>query len=290
MNPDVVVVGGGHAACEAAYVTSKAGLKTVLITIDVSKIGEMSCNVSIGGVGKAQVVKEIDALGGCMGIITDKSMTHFKMLNTSKGYAMWSARAQCDRQLYRRNMQMLLLQLKNLYIVEDEVVEIIIKNETAIGVRTIKDLFYSKVVVVTTGTFLNGVLFRGSYRVKGGRIGESSSHRIKESLENSGFRFIRLKTGTPARIWKGSIDYSKCTKQEVDEPNPFSIYTTKITNKFLDCYITYTNAKTHSIILDNLNKSAMYSGLIKGVGPRYCPSIEDKVFKFRDKQRHQVFL
>lgn len=290
MNPDVIVIGGGHAGIEAAYVCAKAGLKTILITLSKGKIGEMSCNVSIGGVGKGQVVKEIDALGGCMGIITDRSMTHFRMLNTSKGYAMWSPRAQCDRELYRENARILLMGMKNLYIIQDEVIDIDVKNSIVRGVKTVNDFFNTQVLILTTGTFLNGRIFRGKYSMDGGRIGERNSSRLSDFLKYAGFRLLRLKTGTPPRIWKKTIKFDRCIKQPADVPQPFSIYTTDIKNRILDCYITYTNKMTHRIILDNIKESSLYGGLISGVGPRYCPSIEDKVFKFREKERHQIFL
>lgn len=291
---DVIVIGGGHAGCEAAYVCSKAELKTLLLTMSLDTIGQMSCNPAIGGVAKGQIVREIDALGGIMAKVTDKTGIHFKMLNTSKGPAVWSPRAQCDRTLYRIVMKQELEQQKNLLIKQEEVIKIVVDDKKVCGVITKhENLYKTKYVIVATGTFLNGLIHIGLKSFPAGRYSEFPSS-LSESLKELGFEVKRLKTGTPPRIDAKTVDYSKLEVQPSDEnPIPFSHFTpiSKFPyQKLLNCYITYTNETTHKIILDNLDRSPLYTGRIKSIGPRYCPSIEDKVVKFKDKLRHQIFL
>jgi tRNA uridine 5-carboxymethylaminomethyl modification enzyme len=291
---DVIVIGGGHAGCEAAYVCSKAGLKTLLLTMSLDTIGQMSCNPAIGGVAKGQIVREIDVLGGIMAKVADKTAIHFKMLNTSKGPAVWSPRAQCDRTLYRIVMKQELEQQKNLLIKQEEVIKIVVNDKKVCGVITKhENLYKTKYVIVATGTFLNGLIHIGLKSFPAGRYSEFHSS-LSESLKELGFEVKRLKTGTPPRIDAKTVDYSKLEVQPSDEnPIPFSHFTpiSKFPyQKLLNCYITYTNETTHKIILDNLDRSPLYTGIIKSIGPRYCPSIEDKVVKFKDKPRHQIFL
>ncbi len=291
---DIVVVGAGHAGCEAANIAAKMGAKTLLLTMSLDTIAQMSCNPAIGGVAKGQIVREVDILGGLMAKVTDKTGIHFKMLNTSKGAAVWSPRAQCDRTLYRIVMKQLLEQQKNLSIKQEEVIKIATNDKKVEGVITNLNNFYkAKCVIVATGTFLNGVIHIGLKSFQAGRYGEFPS-KLSESLKELGFEVKRLKTGTPPRIDGKTVDYSKLEIQPSDNPAvPFSHFT-KLSEfpyqKLLNCWITYTNPQTHKIILDNLDRSPLYTGIIKSIGPRYCPSIEDKVVKFKDRERHQVFL
>lgn len=291
---DVIVIGGGHAGCEAAYVCSKAGLKTLLLTMTIDTIAQMSCNPAIGGVAKGQIVREIDVLGGIMAKVTDKTGIHFKMLNTSKGPAVWSPRAQTDRTLYRVVMKQELEQQKNLLIKQEEAVKIVTDDKTVCGVLTKhENLYKSKCVIVTTGTFLNGMVHIGRKSFPAGRYSEFSSS-LSNSLKELGFEVKRLQTCTPPRIDGKTVDYSKLEAQPSDEyPIPFSHFTplSKFPyQKLLYCYITYTNETTHKIILDNLDCSSIFTGQMQSVGPRYCPSIEEKVVRFKDKPRHQIFL
>ncbi|MCS7231771.1 MAG: tRNA uridine-5-carboxymethylaminomethyl(34) synthesis enzyme MnmG [Endomicrobia bacterium] len=291
---DVIVVGAGHAGCEASYIASRMGAKTLLLTMSLDTIAQMSCNPAIGGVAKGQIVREIDILGGIMAKVTDLTGIHFKMLNTSKGEAVWSPRAQCDRTLYRIKAKQLLEQQKNLVIRQEEVIKILTDDKKVIGVLTKhNNIYHSNCVIVATGTFLNGLIHIGLRSFPAGRYSEFSSS-LSDSLKELGFEIKRLKTGTPPRIDGKTIDYSKLEIQPSDNPPiPFSHFTpiSKFPyQKLLYCYITYTNETTHKIILDNLDRSPLYTGIIKSIGPRYCPSIEDKVIKFRDRQRHQVFL
>jgi tRNA uridine 5-carboxymethylaminomethyl modification enzyme len=293
---DVIVVGGGHAGCEAALAAARMGCKTLLLSGDIEKIAQMSCNPSIGGLGKGHLVKEIDALGGEMGKNTDKTGIHFKRLNTSKGPAVRGTRAQCDRTLYRHQMQKTLWQTPNLEIKLGHVVDIWVEEKN--GKRKVKGvkidlgvIFLAKAVVISTGTFLGGKIFIGHDSLEGGRLGEKPSIGLSESLRKLGFKLGRLKTGTPARLDANTIDFSSLQKEESDYPPPhFSFSTKKITQKLIPVYITHTTPETHKIILENLTRSAMYGGLIKGIGVRYCPSIEDKVVRFGHRDKHIVFL
>jgi tRNA uridine 5-carboxymethylaminomethyl modification enzyme len=293
---DVIVVGGGHAGCEAALAAARMGCKTLLLTGDIEKIAQMSCNPSIGGLGKGHLVKEIDALGGEMGKNTDKTGIHFKRLNTSKGPAVRGTRAQCDRTLYRQQMQKTLWGTPNLEIKLGHVIDIWVEEKN--GKRKVRGVkidlgivFLAKAVVISTGTFLGGKIFIGHDSLEGGRLGEKPSIGLSESLRKLGFKLGRLKTGTPARLDANTIDFSSLQKEESDYPPPhFSFSTKKITQKLISVYITHTTPETHKIILENLTRSAMYGGLIKGIGVRYCPSIEDKVVRFGHRDKHIVFL
>jgi len=291
---DIIVVGAGHAGCEAAYIASKMNCKVLLLTMSLDTIAQMSCNPAIGGVAKGQIVREIDALGGIMAKVTDKTGIHFKMLNTSKGPAVWSPRAQCDRTLYRITMKQILEQQKNLYIKQEEAIKILVDDKKVTGVLTKhNNVHKSKCVILTPGTFMNGVIHIGLKSFPAGRYSEFPSS-LSESLKEIGFEVKRLKTGTPPRIDGKTVDYTKFELQPSDSPPvPFSHFTPLSEfpyQKLLNCYITYTNPETHKIILDNLDRSPLYTGRIKSIGPRYCPSIEDKVVKFKDRQRHQIFL
>ena len=287
-----IVIGGGNAGVEAAAAVARMGKKAALITFNKNNLGELSCNPSIGGVAKGTIVREIDALDGLMAKCADMAGTHFKILNSSKGPAVWSPRCQIDRKLYKKTMQELLNEYKNIDILEAEVVDILVENEEAKGVILSNNKkIYSNAVIVTTGTFLNGIIFRGFDTQEAGRINEKPSKQLANFFKNYGFSMGRLKTGTPARIDKNTIDFTDLEVQHGDEiPIPFSYMNEKITIPQIDCAITYTNEKTHEIIKNNIKKSAMYGGKISGKGPRYCPSIEDKIIRFSDKERHQIFL
>ena len=287
-----IVIGAGNAGIEAAGAVARTGKKVALITFDKNNIGELSCNPSIGGVAKGIIVREIDALDGLMGKCADMSGTHFKVLNASKGPAVWSPRCQIDRKLYKKAMNELLSQYKNIDIIEAEVTDIIVEDDIAKGVvlNDNKKLF-SNAVIVASGTFLNGVIFRGFDSEEAGRINEKPSKKLANFFKKYNFEVGRLKTGTPARIDKNTIDFSELELQNGDEvPQPFSYMNTEITVPQIECRITYTNTETHKIIQNNIKKSAMYGGKIVGRGPRYCPSIEDKILRFADKDRHQIFL
>lgn len=288
---NVIVVGGGNAGCEAAAAAARMNKKVALITFSLDNIGELSCNPSIGGVAKGTIVREIDALDGLMGKCADMSGTHFKILNLSKGPAVYSPRCQIDRKLYKQSMNKLLKEYENIDIIEAEVTDIIVENNIVKGV-VINDneKIFSDKVIITTGTFLNGVIHIGHRHYEAGRIDEKPSKKLAEFFKKN-FEIGRLKTGTPARIAKDSIDYSELELQNSDKvPVPFSYMNEKITVPQINCYITYTNAETHKVILDNIKETAMYGGCIVGRGPRYCPSIEDKLVRFKDKERHQIFL
>jgi tRNA uridine 5-carboxymethylaminomethyl modification enzyme len=288
---DVIVIGGGHAGIEACCASARMNAKTLLITKSAENIGEMSCNPAIGGVAKGTIVREIDALDGIMGQAIDNAGIHFRILNSSKGPAVHSPRAQADRKLYKKSVNKLLVNYPNLSINYDEVKDIIIERNKICGVITNNKTIYAKSVVLTTGTFLNGVIHIGDQKIPAGRINEEPSYGISARLAEYQFRLGRLKTGTPARLLKSSINFNILEKQAGDEiPTPFSYLNTKINTPQTPCFITYTNPQTHKIIQDNLHLSAMNSGNISGIGPRYCPSIEDKVKRFYDKDRHQVFL
>ncbi len=289
---DVVVIGAGHAGCEAALAAARMGCSTCLFTINLDTIGQMSCNPAIGGLAKGHLVREIDALGGEMAKVTDLSGIQFRMLNMSKGPAVWSLRAQADRVLYKLTMRKVLERQKNLDIKQALVEEIIAEHGDVKGVLTSLGVFYeARAVIVTTGTFLKGLIHIGLENFSAGRAGEFASHGLSDSLGKLGLKLGRLKTGTPPRLDARTIDFSKTEPQYGDDPPlPFSHSTERVVNSQLPCFITYTNAQTHRIILENLDRSPLYSGKIKGVGARYCPSIEDKVVRFAERERHQVFL
>ena len=289
---DVVVVGAGHAGCEAAHACARLGLRTAMITMNLDLIAQMSCNPAIGGIAKGHLVREIDALGGLMGEVTDAVGIQFRLLNTSRGPAVWSPRAQCDKKQYRIKMREVLEREPNLRILQAEVAELLIETGRVTGVllrdgRTIS----SDCVVVTTGTFLNGLAHVGEAKYSCGRNGEAPSNLLGDQLRTLGLAWTRLKTGTPPRLDGRTIDWSRFESQSGDaEPTPFSFLTKKIEREQIKCYISYTSEETLQILRDSIARSPLYSGQIEGVGPRYCPSIEDKVVKFPDKERHQIFL
>ncbi|MBR5877577.1 MAG: tRNA uridine-5-carboxymethylaminomethyl(34) synthesis enzyme MnmG [Alistipes sp.] len=300
---DVVVVGAGHAGCEAASAAARLGNKTLLLTMDMTKMASMSCNPAVGGVAKGQIVREIDALGGKMGIITDRSTIQFRMLNRSKGAAMWSPRAQCDKAEFSRLWLRELEQTENLFIWQDSAVELLTeelaetdsntKKYRACGVKTRMGVeFRSKAVILTAGTFLGGMMHCGERQAEGGRAGEEASHGISESLLKLGFEVGRMKTGTPARIDARSVDFSQMEPQEGDaEPSKFSFSAeTEPVKEQKPCYLVYTSLAVHDSLREGFDRSPLFNGTIKGIGPRYCPSIEDKLRTFADKEQHQLFL
>ena len=290
---DVIVVGGGHAGAEAAAAAATMGAKTLLITMQLQNIAQMSCNPAIGGIAKGQIVREIDALGGYMGIITDKTAIQFKMLNKSKGPAMWSPRAQSDRMRFSEEWRLQLEKLPNLDFYQDMVNDLIIENQKVIGVKTSLGIsIYGKSVILTNGTFLNGIIHIGMKQFGGGRAGEEAAKGLTECLVAHGFESGRMKTGTPPRVDSRSLDYSKMTSQPGDEnPEKFS-YLPQIKPLTIqkDCYMTYTSEEVHDLLRTGFDRSPMFTGIIQGVGPRYCPSIEDKINRFADKDRHQIFV
>ena len=291
---DIIVVGGGHAGCEATLASARKGYKTLLITGNINNIADMPCNPSIGGSAKGIVVREIDALGGEMGENADKSHLQIKMLNSKKGPGVRSLRCQADKTIYPENMIKTLKSNKNITILEDLVKEIIVENKKVKGIITeSNEKVSSKIVILTTGTYLNADILVGHNKEKGGPHGEKPSLYLSKSLEKNGIKLIRLKTGTPPRVLKKSVDYAEMQEEKGD--NTLLTFSNFYKPKYkikdqISCYLTYTTPETHEIILSNLDKCALYSGLIKGVGPRYCPSIEDKIVKFRDKDRHQIFI
>ena len=289
---DVIVIGGGHAGCEAAAASARLGVNTALFTNDKSSIGEMSCNPAIGGLGKGHLVREIDALDGVMGDVADKSGIQFKLLNRSRGPAVRGPRTQSDRSLYKKYMQEKLINYCNLSIFSDSVNGFIFHENSINGILTSSGKeIHSKKVILTTGTFLNGMIHIGDKRTPAGRYNEKPTTGLSEQLQKYNFKIGRLKTGTPPRLDGRTINYSNLEEQHPDdEVSFFSFLTKKNINKQISCGITYTNEKVHELISKNIQRSAMYSGSIKGVGPRYCPSIEDKIHKFKDKTRHQIFL
>lgn len=289
---DVVVVGAGHAGAEASAAAANMGAKTLLITLNIDTICQMSCNPAMGGVAKGQIVREIDALGGYSGIVTDQSMIQFRMLNLSKGPAMWSPRAQCDKMNFSSNWRFLLESITNLSIWQDEVTDIIVEDGKVCGVRTRMGLrIDSRAVILTNGTFLNGTIYVGESRWTGGRIGEKSSEGLSDKLKEMGFAVDRLKTGTPVRIDGRTIDFSKLEVQPGDtNPQKFSYTDTKPLQHQQPCFLAYTNEHTHEILRTGFDRSPLYTGCIQGHGPRYCPSIEDKIVRFADKTRHQLFV
>ena len=289
---DVVVVGAGHAGAEASAAAANMGAKTLLITLNIDTICQMSCNPAMGGVAKGQIVREIDALGGYSGIVTDQSMIQFRMLNLSKGPAMWSPRAQCDKMTFSSNWRFLLESIPNLSIWQDEVTDINVEDGKVCGVRTRMGLrIDSRAVILTNGTFLNGTIYVGESRWTGGRIGEKSSEGLSDKLKEMGFAVDRLKTGTPVRIDGRTIDFSKLEVQPGDtNPQKFSYTDTKPLQHQQPCFLAYTNKHTHDILRTGFDRSPLYTGRIQGHGPRYCPSIEDKIVRFADKTRHQLFV
>ncbi len=289
---DVVVIGGGHAGCEAAAASARIGVNTALFTHNIKTIGEMSCNPAIGGLGKGHLVREIDALDGLMGDITDKSGIQFRLLNRSRGPAVRGPRTQSDRALYKKEMQRSLLNYENLTVIADPVVKFIFNNNQVKGfICQSGKQVRCKELVLTTGTFLNGLIHIGETQTPAGRFDEKPSTGLSEQLSKFKMKIGRLKTGTPPRLDGTTINYDNIEMQEADEePYFFSFLTTKLLNKQVSCGITHTNNEVHRIISKNINKSAMYSGNIKGVGPRYCPAIEDKIVRFKEKNQHQIFL
>jgi tRNA uridine 5-carboxymethylaminomethyl modification enzyme len=289
---DVVVIGAGHAGCEAANAAAVVGAKTAVVTFSLDLIAQMSCNPAIGGIAKGHLVREIDALGGLMGRVIDQTGIQFRMLNRSRGPAVQAPRAQADRALYRHQMRRELEAIPNLYLRQGEVVRILTEDGRVIGVELMDGrLLRAEAVVITTGTFLNGLIHVGARRFSAGRSGEPPSIKLADNLRELGFRIARLKTGTPPRLDARSIDFKAFEEQPGDEiPTPFSFTTRAITQRQISCHIGYTTQKLHQTIRDNISRSPLYSGQITGVGPRSCPSIEDKVVKFPDKDRHQLFL
>ncbi|MGH9839256.1 MAG: tRNA uridine-5-carboxymethylaminomethyl(34) synthesis enzyme MnmG [Blastocatellia bacterium] len=289
---DVIVIGAGHAGCEAANAAAQMGTKTAIVTFNLDLIAQMSCNPAIGGIAKGHLVREMDALGGLMGRVIDQTGIQFRMLNRSRGPAVQAPRAQADRALYRQQMRRQLEAIPNLYLRQGEVVEILVEEAQVVGVELMDGRrLRAQAVVVTTGTFLNGLIHIGEKRFSAGRSGELPSIKLAENLRHLGFRIARLKTGTPPRLDARSIDFRAFEEQPGDEiPTPFSFTTKRITQRQISCYIGYTTPDLHETIRENINRSPLYSGQIVGIGPRYCPSIEDKVVKFPDKDRHQLFL
>lgn len=289
---DIIVVGGGHAGCEAAAAAAHLGCSVLLITMDLNKLAMMSCNPSMGGVAKGQIVREIDALGGLSGIVTDYSMIQFRMLNQSKGPAMWSPRAQCDRLLFSENWRKQLENIPNIDFWQDSVSEVLLDKDCVCGVKTILGIeIKSKAVILSNGTFLNGKIHIGLKNFTGGRLGDSASFGLTENLKVLGFESARLKTGTPVRVDGRTIDFSKMQEQKGDEnPSRFSFLKTPQLQKQLSCWLTWTNLNVHEVLRTGFEESPMFTGRIRGTGPRYCPSIEDKINRFADKDRHQLFI
>jgi tRNA uridine 5-carboxymethylaminomethyl modification enzyme len=289
---DIIVVGAGHAGCEAAVVAARLGNQVLLITMNLALVAQMSCNPAIGGIAKGQIVREIDALGGMSGIVTDHTMIQFRMLNRSKGPAMWSPRAQCDKTAFSLYWKYVLEHTPNLHLRQDTVTELLMDGMSVIGVKTqLGKSFQAKKVILTNGTFLNGKIHVGEVNFSGGRIGESASFVLSDQLKSCGIRTSKLKTGTPVRIDGRTIDFSRLEEQKGEEnPGRFSYTETPVLKKQLSCWITYTDEKVHEVLRKGFDKSPMFQGRIQGVGPRYCPSIEDKIVRFADRTRHQLFL
>lgn len=294
-NYDIIVVGGGHAGCEAAACAAKLGSKVLLISSNLKMIGQMSCNPSIGGIAKGQIVREIDALGGFTGIVTDISSIQFRMLNKSKGPAMWSPRAQCDRMLFSKTWRQILENIPNVDFWQDTVQEIIVENGTVIGVKTQMQIsIFAKSVIITSGTFLNGQIFIGNKVFNAGRIGEFPAVGLTKNIISFGFKAGKMKTGTPPRVDGRSINYEAMIEQKGDEnPEHFSfdkkIHSTLTTDNQMSCFMSYTNTKVHDILRSGFSQSPLFNAIIKGHGPRYCPSIEDKIVRFSSRERHPIF-
>ena len=289
---DVIVIGAGHAGCEAASAAARLGSQTALVTINLDLIAQMSCNPAVGGIAKGHLVREIDALGGIMGKVIDRTGIQFRLLNRSRGPAVQSPRAQADRSLYRREMRRVLEATPNLHLRQGIVVDLIVRDGVVVGIE-LQDSrrFAAKAVIIATGTFLNGLIHTGKRTYSAGRAGEPASIELAEALRGYGFPVLRLKTGTPPRLDGRTIDWSSFEPQPPDrDPVPFSFSTDRIEQDQLACYVGYTNTSVHKAIGEHINESPLYSGKIKGIGPRYCPSIEDKIVKFADKDRHQLFL
>lgn len=289
---DIIVVGAGHAGCEAAVAAAKMGSNTLLISMNLYLVAQMSCNPAMGGIAKGQIIREIDALGGQTGIVTDNTMIQFRMLNRSKGPAMWSPRAQCDKQAFSLFWKKILEEQENLYLRQATVNELILEGRSVIGVKTLEgETFYGKKIILTNGTFLNGKIHIGEINFSGGRLGESASFGLSEQLKNCGIITRKLKTGTPVRIDGRTIDFAKLIEQKGDDnPTRFSFTQTPTLQNQLSCWISYTNETVHNILRTGFDASPLFQGRIKGVGPRYCPSIEDKIERFSDRNRHQLFL
>lgn len=290
---DVIVIGAGHAGCEAAAAAANLGSKTCLITMDMNKIGQMSCNPAVGGIAKGQIVREIDALGGQMGLVTDKTAIQFRILNRSKGPAMWSPRAQCDRAKFIWEWREIIENTPNLHIWQDTVSELLVENGEVIGLKTLWDVtFYAKCIVITAGTFLNGLMHVGRTRLPGGRMAEPASYHLTESIARHGINYGRMKTGTPVRIDARSIHFDLMETQDGENDfHKFSFMNTSVRHlKQLQCWTCYTNEEVHQILKDGLSDSPLFNGQIQSIGPRYCPSIETKIVTFPDKTQHQLFL
>ncbi len=289
---DVIIVGGGHAGVEAAWVCARGGLKTLLLSLNLDTIGQMSCNPAIGGIAKGHMVRELDALGGLMGRIIDKTGIHFKMLNRSRGPAVWAPRAQAEKKAYQNQVKWSLEAVANLSLYQDSCDSLFIENDEIKGICTARGhSFFANYVILTTGTFLRGLIHIGDFKQKSGRIAEGSALGLSDCLLDYGFQLGRLKTGTPPRVLRRSINFSSLAEQKPDNRSqPFSFSTKNISQPQTSCWLTYTNVKVHQLIRENLHLSPMYSGQIDGTGPRYCPSIEDKVVRFADRERHQIFI
>ena len=289
---DVIVVGGGHAGAEAAAAAANLGSKTLLVTMNLQTIGQMSCNPAMGGIAKGQIVREIDAIGGYSGIVSDKSAIQFKMLNRSKGPAMWSPRVQSDRMLFAKQWRNILEQTPNLDFYQDMIKDIIVLGGAIKGVITsLGNPIYSKTVVLTNGTFLNGLIHIGEKNYGGGRVGEKAATGLTAKLENLGFESGRMKTGTPPRVDGRSLNYAVMEEQAGDvDPSKFSFTDTSLLTHQRSCYITYTSPDVHDLLRSGFDRSPMFNGNIQSTGPRYCPSIEDKINRFADKSRHQIFV
>lgn len=291
-NYDIIVVGAGHAGCEAAVAPARLGHQVLLITMNLALVAQMSCNPAIGGIAKGQIVREIDALGGMTGVVTDHTMIQFRMLNRSKGPAMWSPRAQCDKTAFSLYWRRVLENTPNLHLRQDTVTELVLENDEVVGVKTqLGKTIYANKVILTNGTFLNGKIHVGEVNFSGGRIGESASFVLSDQLKSLGIHTQKLKTGTPVRIDGRTVDFSKMEEQPGEEnPGRFSFTDTPQLRQQLSCWITYTNEEVHRVLEKGFEKSPMFQGRIQGVGPRYCPSIEDKIVRFSDRTRHQLFL